>query len=183
MRSIILLATATIAIPFCISLIAPASIVGVAVSERFLERSTTIPPERATEPLPIDANNLHAWVTSKGTAEYARAYAARVLPLDFIYLAVFGGFLALGACTLAAGVAWPPALAKLPTWIWLVFPVLYVLADALEDTLIIQMMLQPSTIGNVAVEALTVLRNTKICSNAVAIAQIFALGLAGAIWG
>jgi hypothetical protein len=183
MRLIILLGAAAIAVPFVISFLAPTSVVGAAVSDRFLERSKTIPPEPRIEPIPIDANNLRAWVTSEDTAGYARAYAWRVMPLDFIYLVVLGGFLALGAYTLASTVAWPPTLARLPLWVWLIFPAVYTIADFVEDSLIILLMTQPSRISNFTVDALTFLRNTKIGSNAMAITQIFALGLAGAIWG
>jgi hypothetical protein len=40
----------------------------------------------------------------------------------------------------------------------------------------------PSTISNFTVDLLTVLRSTKIGTNAIAIIQIFALGLAGVVW-
>lgn len=183
MNVIILLGTAAIAVPFLISFLAPASVVGVAVSERFLERSKTIPPQPATAPLLINAANLRAWVTGTQTAGYPRAYAWRVMPLDFIYLLILGGFLALGARTLAATVTWPPTLAKwLPLEVWLIFPVLYTVADFLEDCMIIVLMTQPAKISNATVRALTVLRNAKIVSNALAITQILALGVAGCIW-
>jgi hypothetical protein len=182
MRTVILLGAAAIALPFIISFLAPAGIVGTAVSDRFLERSESIPPEPKTAPLPIDASNLRAWVTSRDTAAYARAYAWRVMPLDLVYLAVLGGFLALGAYTLASSVAWPPGLERLPLWVWLVLPAIYVLADFFEDSLIILLMTKPSSISKFTVDTLTVLRNTKICSNGLAITQIFALGLAGAVW-
>jgi hypothetical protein len=183
MKLIILLGTAAIAVPFIIAFRAPPSIVGTAVSERFLERSKTIPPEPTRDPLPINAGNLHAWVTSKETAGYARAYARRVMPLDFVYLIVLGGFLALAAVGLASTVAWPSTLARLlPLWVWLIFPAIYAIADFVENCLIIAMMTQPSRITKCTVRTLTYLRNTKIGSNAVAITQIFALGLAGVIW-
>jgi hypothetical protein len=182
MRAIILLGTAAIALPFVISFVAPAKRVGTAVSDRFLERSTTIPPEPATAPVPIDKDSLRAWVTAKQTASYARAYACRVMPLDFLYLLMLGGFLALGAYTLASAVAWPLALAWLPLWAWLVFPALYTLADFAEDCLIVVLMTQPSRISKSSVDALAFLRNAKIGSNILAITQIFALGLAGVFW-
>ncbi len=182
MKLIILLGAAAIAMPFIISILAPKCVVGTAVSDRFLERSKTIPPEPNGAPLPINESNLRAWVTSEETAGYARAYARRVMPLDFIYLVVLGSFLALGAYTLASAVAWPPTLASLPLWVWLIFPTVYAVADFLEDSLIIVLITQPAKIGNSTVDTLTLLRNTKIGSNALAITQIFALGLAGAIW-
>jgi hypothetical protein len=183
MRLVILLGAAAIAVPFVISFVAPASIVGRAVSDRFLERSNAIPPEPETGSVPIDKDSLRAWVTSPATANFARAYAWRVMPLDLVYLVVLGGFLALGAHTLASAVVWPAMLAKLPLWVWLVFPIAYMIADAAEDSLIMVLMSKPESISKSSVDALTALRGAKIASNALAITQIFALGLAGAIWG
>jgi len=186
MKSIILLATAAIAGPFIISSVASVKSAGTAVADRFLERSfletPTIPSDPKPEPPPVNADNLHAWVTSPETAAYARAYAWRVMPLDFIYLAVLGTFLALAATTLASTIAWPPALATLPGWIWLIFPLAYMLADVAEDCLIITLMTRPASISDFTVHLLSVLRNVKISANALAITQIFALGVAGTIW-
>jgi hypothetical protein len=79
MKSIILLATAAIALPFIISSVASVQSTGAAVADRFLERSflqtPTIPPDPKSGPLPVTADSLHAWVTSPDTAGYARAYA------------------------------------------------------------------------------------------------------------
>jgi hypothetical protein len=187
MQAIILLATAAIAIPFVVAIVAPDNTVGAAVSSRFLERSltppgATIPPEPTEKPLPVTAASLHAWVTAKETAGYARAYAWRVMPLDLLYLAVLGGFLALGASTLASTISWPPALARLPVWTWLILPATYVLADIIEDCLIVLLMTLPASINNFTVWLLAALRNIKIGANAFAMVQIFALGLAGVIW-
>ena len=186
MKSIILLATAAIAVPFIISSVASVKSAGTAVADRFLERSflqtPTIPPDPKTKPPPATADNLHAWVTSPETAGHARVYAWRVMPLDFIYLAVLGAFLALAATTLASTIAWPPALATLPGWMWLIFPLAYMLADLAEDCLIITLMTRPASISNFTVDLLGVLRNVKIGANALAITQIFGLGLAGCFW-
>jgi len=56
------------------------------------------------------------------------------------------------------------------------------LADVAEDCLIITLMTRPASISNFTVDMLAVLLNVKIGSNALAIIQIFALGLASAIW-
>jgi hypothetical protein len=132
--------------------------------------------------VPINAENLRHWVVSSDTAAYANAYAWCVMPLDFIYLAVLGGFLALGAHALASTITWPPPLTKLPLRVWLIFPIAYAVADFIEDCLILLLMTHPSTISNFTVDLLTFLRSTKIGTNAIAIIQIFALGLAGVVW-
>ncbi len=186
MKSTILLATAAIAVPFIISSVASVKSAGRAVADRFLERSflqaPTIPPDPMTKPPEVNADNLRAWVTSPDTARYARVYAWRVMPLDFIYLAVLGTFLALAATTLASTIVWPPALAALPWWTWLIFPLAYMLADVAEDGLIITLMARPASISNFTIDMLAALRNAKIGNNALAILQIFGLGLAGCIW-
>ncbi|MGZ5872726.1 MAG: hypothetical protein ACXWKP_11525 [Bradyrhizobium sp.] len=48
--------------------------------------------------------------------------------------------------------------------------------------MILLLMTHPSTISNFTVDLLTVLRSTKIGTNAIAIIQTFALGLAGVVW-
>lgn len=182
MKCIILLATTAIALPFVISFVAPVKTAGSAVADRFLERSflqtPTIPPDPKSKPLPVTADSLHAWVTSPDTARYARAYAWRVMPLDFIYLVVLGTFLALAATTLASALAWPPAL----RWMLLIFPLAYMLADVAEDCLIITLMTRPASISQFTVDMLAVFRNVKIGSNILAIGQIVLLAVAGAIW-
>jgi hypothetical protein len=186
MTCIILLATTAIALPFIISMIAPATEVGRAVADRFLERSfletPTIPADSKTKQRPADADNLREWVTAQETADHARAYAWRVMPLDFLYLAALGAFLALAATTLASTIAWPPAWWNPPPWLWLIFPLTYMLADVAEDCLIIALMTRPARISEFTLKLLAVLRNVKIGTNIMAIGQIFALGLAGAIW-
>lgn len=184
MKAVILLATAAIAGPFVIAIVAPASTVGTAVASRFLERSltppgATIPPEPTEKPLPVTAANLRAWVTAKETAGYARAYAWRVMPLDLLYLAVLGGFLALSASTLASTMGWASAL---PAWIWLTLPAAYVLADIIEDCLIVLLMTRPGSINAFTMRLLSALTNSKIGASAFAMLQIFALGLVGLIW-
>jgi len=181
MKAIILLATAAIALPFLISGVASGH---RAVEDRFLERAflkpPTIPTNDARRSEPVDADKLRAWVT--GNPDAAKTYAWSVMPLDFLYLAVLGGFLALAANMLAAGIAWPPALAKLPPWIWFVSPAIYVFADFVEDCLIVMMMSRPASISGGTFDMLTVFRNTKILTSILAMMQIFVLGLAAAIW-
>ena len=187
MKAIILLAAAAIALPFVVSGVAPGY---RAVADRFLERAflvtPTIPPDdsearNANEPHKVvDAGNLLAWVSKNPAA--AHAYAWRVMPLDFLYLAVLGAFLALAANFFASGVAPSSALAKLPSWTWFIFPAVYLLADFVEDCLIVMMMSQPATISDRAINLLTAFRKVKIGANGLSIIQIFVLGIAGTSW-
>jgi len=180
MRWIILLAAATIAIPFTIGFLAPNS--GAAVSERFLERPVGIPGEPSAGPAPLDEKNLRAWATAEKTKGYAHIYAWRVIPLDLVYLIVFGGFLAFAAYTLASSEIAPGnVLGKIPLMLWLVFPALYVVTDLLEDILIMTLLSKPETIVQGWVNTLSGLRWTKIVASGLSLLQLFILGLGGAI--
>uniref|UniRef100_Q07H08 Uncharacterized protein n=1 Tax=Rhodopseudomonas palustris (strain BisA53) TaxID=316055 RepID=Q07H08_RHOP5 len=181
MRLIILLGTIAIAMPFAIPFLAPPCTVGTAVSERFLERSNTIPYEiRKTEEL--TDGNLKRWVTAADTAKFAEAYAWRMIPLDLIFLAALGSFLAIGAYTLAS-LGLPAPLSRLPLWAWLILPLTYVVVDLLEDILIIVLMTTPDVITGATVTTLTVLRTIKIWSVGLAMAQLILLGVSGGFWG
>lgn len=182
MRWIILLGAAAIAIPFVISFVAPTSTVGVAVSARFLERPGGIPDEPAAKPTEINAKTLFKWVTDPDTAPFARAYAWRVIPVDVIYLIAFGGFLTLGAYLLATQTILPGNyLSHVPIAVWLACPTIYILTDLLEDALIVALLTRPALISDFAINALTALCSTKIASSALALLQLFVLGLGGAI--
>jgi hypothetical protein len=180
MKWIILLAAAAIAIPYTIAFIAPDR--GTAVSERFLERPGGIPAEAGKAPL--DHDKLRAWVTSGETKGFAQTYAWRVIPIDLLYLCALGGFLALAAHTLATTEIAPGnVLARIPVMWWLVLPALYVVTDLLEDSLIFTLLTNPASISNFLVGVLSALTATKIAAVALALAQIFVLGLGGTIRG
>lgn len=180
MKWTILLAAATIAIPFTIGFFAPNS--GAAVSERFLERPVGIPGEPSASPAPLNAETLRAWTTSEKTKGYAHVYAWRVIPIDLVYLFAFGGFLAFAAYTLASTEIAPGSvLSNVPVMLWLVFPALYVIADLLEDILIMRLLSNPETIVPELVNILWGLRWTKIVASGLSLLQIFILGLGGAI--
>jgi hypothetical protein len=177
-RATILLGTAVIALMFVIPLFAPIATTGFAVSTRFLERPGGIPGEADIKEL--NSNHLRQWVTDDKTAGFAKAYAWRVMPLDFVFLVVFGSFLAVGAHMLVSlGV--PTPLSRLPSWAWLILPLGYVVTDLLEDILIIVLMTAPAAINDATVTTLAALRNLKFVSSTLAIAQIFLLGIIGTI--
>lgn len=180
MRWIILSAAAAIAIPFIVPILAPATEVGAAVSARFLERPGGIPAEPSAPPATIDATSLRAWATASGTSAYARAYARRVIPIDLCYIVALGGFLALAAHTLAiSGIVPGNALGKVPIAVWLALPALYALTDLFEDLLIFALLTWPAVITDASVDLLAVLRAIKIGSSALALLQLFVLGLGG----
>lgn len=177
-RAAILLGTAVIALMFVIPYVASISRTGFAVSTRFLERPGDIPCETGIKEL--NAENLRQWVTSDATARFAKAYAWQVMPLDLIFLAVFGGFLVVGATTLVA-LGLPAPLSKWPSSLWLICPLAYVVSDLLEDILIVVLMTIPAAISDTTVTVLAGLRGLKFLSSGLAIGQIYLLGIAGAI--
>ena len=179
MRLLILLGTLAIALPFIIS--GAAIPFGNAVSDRFLERPThdgkpkyTIP--RETPPgEALDATSLTQWI--KENINLATGYATRVIPLDFLYLFVLGGFLAIASTILVDLTRWPLALASIPVWIWCSLPVVYVVSDFAEDTIIFIILRWPSGVQGITVDILTCLRAAKILSLALSIGQVLLLCL------
>lgn len=179
LRAFIILSVFAVAAPFIISLAAPMSKVGLAVSSRFLERSNSVPIEPEREPIALNGENLKAWVTGEKTAMFASSYAWRVIPLDFAYIIVLSGFLALGSYLLSHEPLASSAIVRLPGWIWFVLPATYAITDLLEDALIFSFMLKASWISDRTVELLAFLRTAKIGSNILAMAQLVGLGIAG----
>jgi hypothetical protein len=184
MRLVIVLATLSIALPFVISNAALSF--GNAVSMRFLERPThkgvpayIIAPETETGK-PLDEASLTEWVATR--KEFANGYATRVIPLDMLYLFVLGGFLGVASATLAGLVSWPRAIADMPDWVRWALPVLYIVCDFAEDTLIFVLLTWPSTISASALAAIAVSRSIKIGSVSIAIIQVLVLSLLSYIW-
>ena len=175
-RLIIVCGALAIAIPFLIPMLTGNA--GLAVSERFLERpkdkllEIKLPPDPGAS-VTIDAKALRSWVTSH--ADQARIFASRVMPLDILYLLALGGFLALGAHTLASQTSW--ATPRL----WAIPAIVYLVADATEDALIILFMTVPDSIGEHTLGALIFFRTVKIVSNGIAICIVFLLGIAASI--
>jgi hypothetical protein len=183
MRLIILLGTLAIALPFIIS--GAAIPFGNAVSGRFLERPTRDGVPRYAIPLetasgkPLDATSLVDWVSKNG--DFAKGYATRVIPLDVLYLLILGCFLAIASATMAPLVQWPISLSGFPIWIWWLLPVVYVACDFSEDALVFAMLRWPSTIQEGTMDALAILRATKIATVTLSMVQVLLLCLASYI--
>jgi hypothetical protein len=178
-RLLILFGTLAIALPFIIS--GAAIQFGNAVSDRFLERPTndgkpkyTIPRETPPGEV-LDAASLTQWI--KENSRFATGYATQVIPLDFLYLFCLGGFLAIASTILVDLIRWPVALASIPVWIWCLLPVVYVVSDFAEDTIIFIVLRWPSGIQGVTVDILTCLRGAKILSLELSMGQVLLLCL------
>jgi len=84
--------------------------------------------------------------------EFASGYATRVIPLDMLYLFVLGSFLGIAGAKLADMNA--PPMTRIPVWVWWALPVVYIMCDFAEDTLILILLTWPSTVDSLACAAL-----------------------------
>lgn len=158
-------ATMTLFLSFAVA--QQASQYGPAVAQRFLERGNEIPGMG-----PLDAANLSRWVLDEKNAASARGYARRVIPVDIAFLLSFGTFLAMASIFLAATVRWR-GLDAGSAWWWLltVLPSLYVIADFIEDVLIIRLLENPTEIRS-RFSFLRKMTSLKILTSAGAFAQL-----------
>ena len=135
------------------------------MSGRFLELPTHDGEPRYTVPIEtgvrkkLDEASLAEWF--KGHGDFADGYATRIIPLDILYLFSLGAFLAIASAMLADAVRWPIALSGFPSWVWWLLPVVYIICDFAEDTLIVTMLRWRPTIQEQALDALTYLRAIK----------------------
>ena len=115
---------------------------GPAVKARFVERpKTTQPPGVPTKP--ITAASLAAWIDANPAS--AAGYASPVLfPLDFIFMFALSGALGLGSVWAASCVTWVSAV---PWWVWWLFPLAYLLADFVEDVLLVGFLRNPGRLN------------------------------------
>jgi hypothetical protein len=108
-------------------------------------------------------------------------YATRIIPLDILFLFSLGAFLAIASAMLADTVRWPIALSSFPAWVWWLLPVVYIICDFAEDTVIFTMFRWPSTIREQALDALAHLRAFKIGTVTLSMAQVLLLYFASYI--
>jgi hypothetical protein len=179
MRMTLLLATLAIALSFLISAYASLERVGLAVSQRFLERLNVIPELSEKKAQPITAATLRSWAAEN--ASPATLYAKRVIPLDVLFLLILGAFLYRASLALAQLVAWPDSLLAVTHLCW-ILPAVYVASDLCEDILIVVLLSFASTISDNTVFALQICKETKLISVSLAMAQVVVLGVASFFW-
>lgn len=121
---------------------------GPAVEARFVERLNIIPGPKE---VPLDLQNLKDWIIANSAA--ARGYVCPVLfPLDFIFMLALAAATAVGAALTARHAPW---ISDWPRWIWFIIPVIYLVADFVEDVLLIGVLRKPASlaVGNFAMLA------------------------------
>jgi hypothetical protein len=168
----------TIALSFIIS--AVASKCGVDVDARFLERRTVIPSMQVADgpEVRLTAASLSTWLTNQETAAHAREYVFWVLPFDFIFMFLFGAFMALGSLHFAEAIALPGSL---DIWLWLLpwlLPVAYVVCDAMEDVSIIRILVfGTNKVDSKAFDNMRWWTRYKLRCATLALTQIIGLGI------
>jgi len=118
-----------------------ASQFGFAVAIRFLERGDVIPPGDQ----PLTAENLDRWRSDPANHAFAQGYASQIIPLDIMFLLSLGCFFGLASMALAGHIG----MSSFQRLLLLIFPVLYMASDFIEDLLIRNMLVSSlSSAGN-----------------------------------
>lgn len=139
---------------------------GSAVQARFVERLKTIPVRDGT--VPFDFANFGNWIAAN--PQSARGYACPILfPLDFVFMFTLGGALGCGSAWIASGVF------AYPSWIWWIIPSIYVVADFVEDILLVRFLRNPAKLTTAAFSAMSLATGLKIKSIFAAFALLILL--------
>jgi hypothetical protein len=133
------------------------------VTDRFLEK-----------PSQHDTTFIRDWIEKYPRA--ARHYAFPVLfPLDLLFMIFLGGFLSVGSVLAADTIDWLKQFASL----FVIVPAAYVLADLIEDTLPVRLLLDAHAISDASVKIAQVVTKVKLVAAGFAIVQtIVVSGLA-----
>jgi hypothetical protein len=131
----VLSAALTLSLSFLIA--DKASQFGFAVAIRFLERGDVIPPANQ----PLTAENLDRWRWDPVNHASAQGYASKIIPLDILFLLSLGCFFGLASMALADHIG----MSSFQRSLLLIFPVLYTTSDFIEDLLIRNMLVAPSS--------------------------------------
>jgi hypothetical protein len=131
----ILSAALTLSLSFLIA--DKASQFGFPVAIRFLERGDVIPPGNQ----PLTAETLDRWRSDPVNHASAQGYASLIIPLDILFLLSLGCFFGFASMALADHIG----MSRFLRVLLLIFPVLYTSSDFIEDLLIRNMLVSPSS--------------------------------------
>jgi hypothetical protein len=145
---------------------------GVDVADRFIERLAYIPSK--TESL-LTRDNLARWLADPENADAAAGYVMPVLfPLDLLFLLLLGLLLGVASTTLAGELL---MLRAIPSAIWWILPLVYLVADLAEDTLMAGIFKSIVPLTGVSFRVLHALTMIKIASLTAAFGQVGFLGI------
>jgi hypothetical protein len=143
---------------------------GADVTQRFLERTDFI-PSRST---PISLESLGEWLADPNSKRAKAGYAVPVLfPLDIAFLLSLGLLLGAASAALAGSLG---SLSQVPRWIWWIIPVAYMIADLLEDGLILLHLKGAIVLSSGSFVLLGLFKSLKLATVSAAIAQVVFLG-------
>jgi len=172
MKLTLALFVATALIYFFIGKVASIKTYGIDVADRFVERLTYIPSE--TKSL-LTRDSLAKWLADPRNANAAAGYVFPVLfPLDLLFLILLGALLGVASTALASELA---MLAAIPGIIWWILPLLYLVSDLAEDTLMAGIFKSLVPLSDAWFRVLRILTRTKIASLTAAFSQVGFLGI------
>jgi hypothetical protein len=172
MKLTLALLVATAVVYVFIRNVASAKSCGVDVADRFIERLAYIPSK--TQSL-LTRDNLAKWLADPDNAGAAAVYVAPVLfPLDLLFLILLGLLLGVASIALVGEI---PVLGAIPSAIWWILPLVYLVSDLAEDTLMAGIFKSVVPLTDTSFQVLHALTMTKIASLTAAFGQMGFLGV------
>jgi hypothetical protein len=147
------------------------------IEARFIERVDYI-PSTITPSAFLSLETLQRWLNDPAKAQVRKSYAVPVLfPLDYFFLVSLGLLLGFSSVALSDRLIF---LRSIPHWIWWVFPVLYIVFDLLEDSILIALFSNNLNLDIIVYRLLRFFTQAKIATVSIAIGQsVFLLALCG----
>lgn len=154
---------------------------GEDVKDRFIEQNKYIPSLKnqagQADDGKLTTTNLQHWSNDPANLVARQGYVAPViLPLDLLFLIAVGGLLGFSSQSLAGKIG---LLSPVPSIAWWVLPVIYMLADLVEDSMIVVLLTWPGTINDTSFQVLRFFTTLKLYAIGAAIAEV---GLVIAAW-
>lgn len=172
MKLTLALLVATAAVYVFIRNVATVKNYGPDVADRFIERLAYIPSE--TKSL-LTRENLTKWLADPANTGPRTGYVVPVLfPLDLLFMILLGALLCVASTALVGEL---PMLGTIPNAIWWILPLLYLLSDLAEDTLMAGIFRSVVPLTDAWFQVLHVLTRTKIVSLTAAFGQVGFLGI------
>lgn len=172
MKLTIALLIATAVVYVLIGNVASVRNYGIDVADRFIERLAYIPSKTASL---LTRDNLAKWLADPQNASAAAGYVAPILfPLDLLFLLLLGSLLGVASTTLVGEL---PVLHAIPSAIWWILPLLYLLTDLAEDALMVGIFRSVIPLTDFWFQVLLTLTATKIASLTAAFSQVGFLGI------
>jgi hypothetical protein len=147
---------------------------GEDVKKRFIERLSYIPSQNSA---PLNVQSLGNWLSDSANRSTVNGYVFPVLfPLDILFLACLGTSIGMASAAIAGQMS---VASGIPSWVWWLFPALYMTTDLAEDTLLALLFKSAVALTDESFTLLRSLTKVKIATVGVASAQV---GLLALVW-